>query len=60
VPITFIIAVVASDGSSVGNFLMVITLAVCFVGMPCALVRWYVRGHAAVVGLLPPLPGVAP
>lgn len=55
-----IAVIVASDGSSLGDFLLAMTLAVCFVGMPCALVRWYVRGHAAVAGLLPPLPGVAP
>ena len=58
--IAVIAAVAASDSYSVGDFLLMVTLVVCFVGMPCALVRWYVRGHTAVAGLLPPLPGVAP
>jgi hypothetical protein len=54
------VAVAVHDGFSLGDFLLAITLIVCFVVIPCALVRWYVRGHAAVVGLLPPLPGAAP
>jgi hypothetical protein len=28
-------------------------LSICFVGMPCALVRWYVRDNAARMGVVP-------
>ena len=53
----------ATGGFSLGGLLLLSTFAVAFVGMPCALVRWYVRGHAAVAGLLParpPLPRTVP
>ena len=36
-----------------GGIGLLATLALCFVGMPCALVRWYVRDHAAALGILP-------
>jgi hypothetical protein len=61
--IAAVVAVAVHDDLSLGDFLLTITLVVCFVGLPCAVVRWYVRGHAAVAGLRPvrrPLPRPVP
>lgn len=56
------VAVIASiaAGNSLGDLFLLVMTAVAVVGAPCAVVRWYVRGHAAVAGLLPPPPRVAP
>lgn len=58
-----IVAVAVHDGSSMSGFLLMVTLVICFVGMPCALIRWYVRSHPAMARLLAarrPVPKAAP
>ena len=41
------------DEEGLAGALAIALLVLCFVGLPCALVRWYVRDHARKLGLAP-------
>jgi hypothetical protein len=49
------IVVLVAGASAMGRswIMPMAVLAICFVGVPCALVRWYVRDHAGRLGVLP-------